>query len=123
LPASQQAAPVAARGGASPVWFFAALAATGASAGLSLWSGVDTLNRHSSFEAAGCIEGPASATCSGLQNGGTSAETRTNVLLVTTAALAAGTAVLGLFVVRWRDSSAEARVVVRGSGVSLSAVY
>jgi len=108
-------------GGASPAWFFAALAATGVSAGLSIWSGVDTLQRHSSFEAAGCLRGPASVTCSDLESAGTSAQTRTNALLGVTAGIGVGTAVLGLFVVRWRHAArADVGLAFQGSRLSLA---
>jgi hypothetical protein len=111
------------RGGASPVWFFTALALTGVAAGLSVWSGIDTLGQHSSFENAGCIQG-AGATCSSLRSEGLAAQTRTNILLGGTAVLAATTLALGIFVVRWqRSSSHETGLFVHGSGVSFASAF
>jgi hypothetical protein len=115
-------APVA-HGGVSPVWFFTALAVTGVSAGLLVWSGIDTLDQHASFEDAGCIQGGGSA-CASQRSGGLSAQARTNVFFVTTGVLAVGTAALGIFAVRWRkDPAHETALFLGGSGLSLASAF
>jgi hypothetical protein len=104
-------------GGVSPAWFLAAAGATAIVGGLTIWSALDTRNRHSTFEneCGPAPSAPASpGTCSDLQGNGLSAEHRTNALLVATGALALGTAALGLFFVRWNTT-----VEVRGAGLSL----
>jgi hypothetical protein len=101
-------------GGISPAWFAAAAGATAVLGGLTVWSGLDTSNRHSSFANTGCSAANPPAECGSLRSDGLSAEHRTNVLLAGTAALAVGTAALGLFFVRW-----NARLEVRGTEVSL----
>jgi len=116
-------APARESNGVSPVWFFAALGATAVSAGTTIWSGVDTLQRHASFIDSGCAQSNGAA-CSSLANEGTSAQTRTNVLLATTAALGVGTAVLGVFVIRWRKfTEHDVALSVTGSGASFSSAF
>lgn len=86
--------------GVSPAWFFVALGATAIAGGVALGSGIDTGNQHAQFVRAGCDRAPL-AGCASSSSSGASAQTRTNILLGVTGALAAATAVVGLFVVRW----------------------
>jgi hypothetical protein len=109
--------------GVAPGWFFVATAVTAAAAGLTIWSGVDTLNRHAAFDNAGCRQGPR-PDCGALAGDGRSAERRTNVFLIGTAALALGTAGLGVFLVRWGGPRRESvGLVMRGPSVSLHATF
>ncbi|HEY3822067.1 MAG TPA: hypothetical protein VGL81_33100, partial [Polyangiaceae bacterium] len=84
----------------SPLFFFAALGATAVAGGLSIASGVDTANRHASFDR--CLASAQS--CAALSSSGQSAQTRTNVLLGVTAGLGVATLVTLVFV-RWHDAS------------------
>jgi hypothetical protein len=83
--------------GISPAWFFVGLGATAVAGGVLVWSGVDTLAKHSDF--VGFVTSDPSA--------GQAAQTRTNVLVGVTAAAGVATAALGIFAVRW--SAAPAR--------------
>lgn len=76
---------------------------TAVSAGILIWSGVDTLDQRSTFDAA--------RTQQNLDDG-KSKQLRTNVMIGVTAGLAALTAVAAIFLVDWKGHSAEARVGV-----------
>jgi hypothetical protein len=89
----------------SPAWFWLAAGATVVAGGVTVAAAVDTSSRHAAFERT-CGANPAS-TCSSLRSDGISAQTRTNVLLGVTGALAAATLVVA-FVVRWHDASIHA---------------
>ena len=80
--------------GIQPGWFWAGVGVTALFAGLSIASGIDALDRHAEFE-----KNPTTD----LSEKGEAAETRTYVLWTVTGLLAAGTAALGLFAVRWSD--------------------
>lgn len=99
--------PVAQRGGISPVWFVTGAAITvglGVGAALS-WS--DALRKHERFDASGCDRTPKPG-CAEASRDGIAAENRTTWLLGGAVAAGAVTAVLGLFLVRWRDAPAVA---------------
>jgi hypothetical protein len=92
------------RGGVAPAWFFISLGATAALGGASMLSGLDAVNKHDDFRAAGCAPGatgPRDASCDGRSDEGASATLRTNLLIGVTALLAINTAVLGAVFVRW----------------------
>ncbi len=74
--------------GISPAWFVVGAVATAALAGVTIWSGVDTLDRHEAF-----LDGDDSA-----KGPGEDAQLRTNLLLGGTLLSAAGTAITGIFV-------------------------
>lgn len=74
--------------GISPAWFVVGAVATAALAGVTIWSGVDTLERHDAFTG-----GDDSA-----KEPGEDAQLRTNLLLGGTLLSAAGTAITGIFV-------------------------
>lgn len=78
--------------GLSPVVFWAGVGLTAVSAGLLVWSGVDTLSARDAYVAAPTEAG---------YNDGVGRETRTNILIGTTAALGVATAVVGVFATRW----------------------
>jgi hypothetical protein len=85
--------------GLSPVWFWVGLGATAIAGGATLWSGLDTDSKHQSFESENCPR-VGSTSCSSLGVAGSSAETRTNVLVGVTAAVGAAT-VVALIFTRW----------------------
>jgi len=91
------------RGGLPRAWFIVGLVATGVAGGAAIASGVDTLDKHSSFagDCQGSVIAPG-ANCGQRGVDGQSAQTRTDVLLAVTGGLAAATAVTALFV-RWHD--------------------
>lgn len=97
--------------GVSPWWFAGAAVLTAAAGAVTVISAVDTANQHARFDQDACDRAP-STPCAGLQTSGRSAQARTDALLGGTAALAAGSAALGIFVVRWtggRDVSVGVR--------------
>lgn len=119
-PPAQPASPAAS--GLSPAWFFVGLGATALAGAGAIASGADTASKHDGFVRAGCA-GPVHADCDGAANDGKAAETRTNVLIGVTGALAAASAAVGIGLVRWSSpkgaevsvSAAGAGFVVRGS--------
>lgn len=96
-------------GGISPAWFAVGAVATAALAGVTIWSGIDTLNKHDAFLAGNDAQrGP-----------GRDAQLRTNILLGATLASAAGAAITGIFV-DWGTSGQTAAVPFpRGVAVRL----
>lgn len=101
-----------------PRWgFFSSLGATIALGAVTVWSGVDANQGVSAYESAARtasspgINNGASPTpaeqAQTLLNEGQSKERRTNVLIGVTAAMAAGTAVIGVFT-NWKGESREA---------------
>jgi hypothetical protein len=84
---------VESRSGASPTWFFVALGVTAVAGGFTIASGVDTAEKHAAYERDMTTK---------LSGPGQTAETRTNVLIGVTGALALATAGVGLFAVRWK---------------------
>jgi hypothetical protein len=101
-----------------PRWaFFSSLGATVALGAVTIWSGIDAKNGVSAYESAA-----RSANSPGINDGasptpeeqaqtlldeGQDKERRTNILIGVTAAMAAGTAVLGVFT-NWKGESREA---------------
>ncbi|HEX8790828.1 MAG TPA: hypothetical protein VF765_07735 [Polyangiaceae bacterium] len=114
------AAPAAAAGrgegarGISPIWFWVGLGATGIAGTATIVSGIDTANQHSSF-ASHCTGGNHAGDCDTRASNGSSAQTRTNVLLGVTAGLAVLTTAT-VFFVHWHD----ARVGVSPAGVAVT---
>ncbi|NUO49213.1 MAG: hypothetical protein HOV80_10195 [Polyangiaceae bacterium] len=95
--------------GISPAWFVVGAVATAALAGVTIWSGVDTLDRHDAF-----MDGDDSAKAPGED-----AQLRTNLLLGGTLLSAAGTAVTGIFV-DWGGAPAQSALPFpRGVAVKL----
>jgi hypothetical protein len=119
--AAAPAAPEAKRGGLPPAAFLVALGATAVAGGITLWSALDTKSRHDTFEST-CGATPGSG-CGSLQSSGQSAETRTNVLLAVSAALAV-TTVTFIPLVAWRSPrGTSVALAASGAGASLRVVY
>jgi hypothetical protein len=89
--------------GLSPIFVIVGGVATAAGAGLTIYSGVDTMNAKNSYE--------AKPTLSGLQSG-QSKQTRTNVFLGATIGLAALTGATAIFFTDWGRKSADVQVGV-----------
>lgn len=81
-----------------PLVFWIGLAATAASAGVLVWSGLDTLSARDAY-----VQRPTEAG----YNDGASRETRTDVLIATTAVLGVATAVVGVFFTEWSGRGSE----------------
>jgi hypothetical protein len=82
-----------------PTVFVAVAALTTVAAGITVWSGIDTLNSPgTSAVRAKCVGlGPG---CPSYEEG-RSAQLRTNLLLATTGVFAVATAVVGVFLTQW----------------------
>lgn len=87
-------------GGVSPVWFWVAGGATVLAAGFATWSTIDLLGIRSDYDGGGC-ERASSTACTRIADDGQSAQLRNGIAWAATGVLAATTAVLGLFLVRW----------------------
>ena len=83
---------------------------TAVAGGLSVWSGLDTKGTHDDFTTQRCAA-QRSTSCDDLASSGKSAETRSNVLFVTTGVLGVATLATALFFVDYggRTSSASSR--------------
>lgn len=81
-----------------PLVFWIGLAATAASAGVLVWSGLDTLSARDAY-----VQRPTEAG----YNDGASREVRTDVLIASTAVLGVATAVVGVFFTEWSGRGAE----------------
>jgi hypothetical protein len=104
-------------GGMSPAWFYVGLGATAIAGGLTIASGVDTANQHSTFQTK-CGGSSPDPSCARLRSDGQSAQLRTNVALGVTAGLAAVTGVI-VFFVRWRTAS----IALAGPGLAFDACF
>ncbi len=95
--------------GISPAWFVVGAVATAALAGVTIWSGVDTLEKHAAFlEGEDAEKGP-----------GQDAQLRTNILLGATLLSAAGTAITGIFVDWGGPGGSVAQPFPRGVAIQL----
>lgn len=80
--------------------FFVATGFTAAAGLVTLASAKSTADRHADFVDAGCARAPY-LDCTSLKEDGQAAQTRTNVMLVTTGGLAVVSAVIGIFLTDW----------------------
>lgn len=109
-------APAAERAKLSPTWFYAGLGLTAMAGALTIWSGLDTTSSLRSYERD--LPNLTQDQINRRISDGHSKELRTNLLLATTGVLAAGTATVGLFFVRWGPSkSAGASVHPTAQGL------
>jgi hypothetical protein len=99
-----------ARKGLGPGLVYAGAGLTAVLAGVTLWSGLDTRSKRNAFESNPTAQ---------VYDEGVSAQTRTNILLGTTAAVAAATVLVGVFAVQWRTSE-ETQVSLTPGGASFS---
>lgn len=95
------APPAPSSGGLSPVVFFVLAGGTLVLGGASAVLAIDTKNKHGEFEDAGCARANATP-CAELKDDGEERQLATNVLLLTTGALAITTAVVGIAFTRWK---------------------
>ena len=87
--------------GLPPVFFFGGVGLTVVLAGVSTYFMVDTSNKHSEFENAGCTRANF-APCAGLQSDGESSQSTANVMLALTGVAAVGTAIVGVAFTNWK---------------------
>lgn len=98
---ARDATPAAGDGwpGLSPVWFFVGLGATAVIGGVTIWSGVDTMEDPGQEEVRTSCVG-LGVDCPAYQEG-LDKQVRTNALIGVTASAAAVTAALGLLLTDW----------------------
>ena len=112
-------APPPPRAGISPVWLYAGIGATAVLTGLTVWSGVDTQRAYSDYrrDRPGLTQDEAEARV----DDGHARERRTNFLLAGSLLGAAGSTVLGVWLVdfspapRTKLSVTAGRVALTGS--------
>jgi hypothetical protein len=101
--------PQTAAHGPSPWWFYGGLGLTAVLGGVTVWSALDTQAAYDDYASA--LPSLDQRQADQRVEDGHAREVRTNVLIGVTAIAAAGTAVLGAFVVDW--GAAERRVSVQ----------
>jgi hypothetical protein len=110
------------RGGLDPTWFYAALGATAVVAGVGVWSGLDTLAAYRDYDRN--LPSMPQDEIDRRVDEGHGKQTRTNVLVLSTAVLAAGTAAIGLFAVDWGTGERRSlSVQPTAGGLGLSARF
>jgi hypothetical protein len=97
--------------GWSPAVFFVALGATAVLGGVTIWSGVDTLNSPGEESVREACRG-LGTDCPEYQTG-LEKELRTNVLIAATAGIGVLTGVIGLFLTDWGSGEEGAEAAVR----------
>ena len=91
--------------GLTPIVFLSGAGLTAGALGVTIWSGIDTLNNPGTAAVQKDCKGLGTS-CAQYQQG-RNAQLRTNVLIGTTAGLAAATAVVGIFFTRWSHGADE----------------
>lgn len=102
------------RSGWSPIVVAVGGGLTAVSAAILIWSGVDTLDQRSTFD--------ASRTQQNLDDG-KSKQLRTNVMIGVTAGLAVLTTAAAIFLVDWKGNKSEAKVGIGLGSLSLSGSF
>jgi hypothetical protein len=98
-----------------PIVFWTAAGVTAALGGITLWSGLNASAKNDAYEA--YARQPSATSDEALRgyDDALSAQTRTNVLLVSTGVVAAATAVVGLFFTDWGGAPSAETVRVTAS--------
>jgi hypothetical protein len=79
-----------------PLYFYIGVGATAVLGGVTIWSGIDTINNPGKDKVRNaCLNNLP--TCDSLFNQGTNAELRTNILIAATSVVGVATAVVGIF--------------------------
>ena len=86
---------------------------TAVAGGLSVWSGLDTKSTHDDFTAERCASQRSTA-CDELASSGKSAETRSNVLFVTTGVLGLATLATAVFFVDYGGRASTTSTSAKG---------
>jgi hypothetical protein len=89
-----------------PLYFIIGAGATAALGGVTIWSGIDTVNNPGKNKVRdACFNGRAD--CNTLYNQGTNSQTRTNILIAATSVVGAATAAVGIFFTDWSGKKKE----------------
>jgi len=94
-----------------PLYFLIGAGATAVLGGVTIWSGIDTVNNpgKDTVRDACMNEQP---NCNSLYNQGVDAQTRTNILIGATSVVGAATAVVGIFFTDWSGKKSERSATV-----------
>ncbi len=93
-----------------PFVFWAGVGVTAALGATTLVFGLDANGTYDDFTSAGCARGGSPASrCSGLRSDGESAETRTNIALLSTVVVGLAVGVAGAFFTEWGGHSGKER--------------
>ena len=85
-----------------PTVFFVGVGLTAVVGGITIWSGIDTLNNPGKDKVqTTCAAAPGSPECNSLYDQGRSHQTRTNILIGATAVVGVATIVVGAFATNW----------------------
>jgi hypothetical protein len=102
-----------------PPVFVAGAMVTAVGAGFIVWSGIDTLHSPGTNAVrSSCSSGAAN--CRQLYQQGVNAQTRTNVAIGVTGAIAAATAVIGLFFTDWPGPAAGSGAVPKTRAITVA---
>jgi hypothetical protein len=80
-----------------PLYFYIGAGATAVLGGVTIWSGIDTVNNPGKNAVRAECQKPAPNNCDALYNKGVDAQLRTNILIAATSVVGAATAVVGIF--------------------------
>jgi hypothetical protein len=106
------------KGGLPPVVFWTGVGATAVLGGVTIWSGIDTMNNPGA-------DGVRQA-CAGLGEScpeyrdGRSRQTRTNILIGATSVVGVATAIVGIFATNWSSDSPAKDVAKKPEGFSVA---
>jgi hypothetical protein len=95
----------------SPTYVFIGAGLTAAIAGVTVWSGLDTVHAHDAYVKAPTAEG---------WSDGRSKQLRTNILIGSTAAVGVATGLVALFWTQWGAPAAHVAIAPSASGATLS---
>jgi hypothetical protein len=84
-----------------PLVFWSGLGATAVLGGITIWSGVDTLNNPGKDKVRAACAGGQTPACTSVYNQGRDHQTRTNILIGATSVAGAATAVIGVLFTDW----------------------
>jgi hypothetical protein len=99
--------------GLPPIYFLIGAGTTAALGGVTIWSGIDTVNNPGVDKVKGaCQATPQAPDCQSLYDKGRSSQLRTNILIGATSVVGAATAIVGIFATNWsgepkKDASAK----------------
>jgi hypothetical protein len=86
----------------NPLYFYIGAGATAVLGGVTIWSGIDTVNNPGKDRVRDTCQHGTQASCDSVFNQGKNAELRTNVLIGATSVVGVATAVIGIFFTDWK---------------------
>jgi hypothetical protein len=103
--------------GLPPIYFLIGAGTTAALGGVTIWSGIDTVNNPGAAKVKDeCNRGQPD--CQSLYDKGRSAQLRTNILIGATSVVGAATAIVGIFATNWSGAPKKEESANRGPSIS-----